>query len=316
VEQAAFDLMYARYSSTAHTYFGDIEFGQMLKLFSASLPIESIKPALHLLVSNLLATDTSKYQYRAEVFTSDGRNAKADNAIDAALMWNGQVINRDPDLAQQLESTRPELRDGLEYSKPGVARGGSFGGRAGPPKPHTVDPAQEAERDAIRLAHMNPDLAISKAESLPAGPQRARTLLEVARSIAGGDPDRAMQLAAEVSTASQAGDQQTQLDLLSVKAFVAAAQHDQSGLRNLLQSGFDAAASLISGSPRPLVPGVANLVQIGIQNDPDVTLAFFQTIPPSQIKARLLLDAAEALNMHQRLPFPSRPQLKEAQAQQ
>jgi hypothetical protein len=65
-----------------------------------------------------------------------------------------------------------------------------------------------------------------------------------------------------------------------------------------------------------LVPGVANLVQIGIQNDPDVTLAFFQTIPPSQIKARLLLDAAEALNMRQRLPFPSRPQLKEAQAQQ
>lgn len=112
--EAVFEPAFARYSQGPRTYFDDYEFGGMLQALSGGLPFESVQPAVHVLVKNLLATDTSKYQFRAEVTTGSGQKAVADNAIDAAILAFGSLINRDPDLAKDLESSRPELQKGLE----------------------------------------------------------------------------------------------------------------------------------------------------------------------------------------------------------
>ena len=309
VEQSALDRMFSRYSTTPHTYYGDYEFGQMLNFLAGSLPFESVKPALHLLVTNLLATDTSKNHFEAAAHMSDGQTVKADNAIDAALLWFAMLINRDAELTQQLESTRPQLRDALEYAKAGQIRGGEFG----PPRRAAkagAGPRSQASNDAIRAAHINPDAAVAKAEALPAGPERSFTLLEVARTISGNNPDRAAQLVAEASSPTEAGDEESQVDVISVKASIAAAKGKQEELKTLLQSGFELAARFISPQPGPIVAGIAPLVQLGIQNAPELTQAFFQTIPPSLTKARLLLGAAEALDLRQRLPIPSQPQIR------
>jgi len=53
---------------------------------SGGLPFDSVQPALRLLVKNLLATDTRKYQFVAEVHTTDGKSAKADNVIDTTML--------------------------------------------------------------------------------------------------------------------------------------------------------------------------------------------------------------------------------------
>jgi hypothetical protein len=304
VEQSALDRMFSRYSTTPHTYYGDYEFGEMLKFLAGSLPFESVKPPLNVLVTNLLATDTSKYHFEAAARMSDGQTVKADNAIDAALLWFAMLVRRDAELTQQLESMRPQLRDGLEYAKTNQIRGGEFRpqtrtGKAG------AGPRSEASNDAIRVAHINPDAAVTRAKALPAGPERSFTLLEVARTISGDNPDRAAQLVAEAGSPNEAGDEESQVDVISVKASIAAVKGRPEELKTLLKSGYELAARFISPQPGPIVAGIAPLVQLGIQNDPDLTQTFFQTIPPSLTKALLLLDAAEALNLRQRLPLAS-----------
>jgi hypothetical protein len=253
-------------------------------------------------VTNLLATDTSKYQYHAEVYTSDGQIARADNAVDASLLWLAQLIDRDPELTQQLESTRPQLREALESTKSGRIHSRTFGGGAGPPKPMREGPISQAARDAMRLTHANPDAAVARAEALPAGAERSRTLLQVARGISGSKPDQAAQLVAEVSSAIDAGDDEMQLDVISVKTAIAAGKGDQEGVKNLLHSGYELAARFISAQTRPFLDGLGGLVQLGIQNDPELTMRFFQQLPASELKAHLLLAAAEGLNLRKRLP--------------
>jgi len=81
---------------------------------SGGLPFDSVQPALRLLVKNLLATDTRKYQFVAEVHTTDGKSAKADNVIDTTMLVFGMLINRDTELVRELESNRPELQTILE----------------------------------------------------------------------------------------------------------------------------------------------------------------------------------------------------------
>jgi hypothetical protein len=88
-------------------------------VLAGGLPFDSVQPALRMLVKNLLATDTHKYQFAAEVHTTNGKTAKADNSIDAAILVYGMLINRDPELVRELVSSRPELKTVLEYTKEG-----------------------------------------------------------------------------------------------------------------------------------------------------------------------------------------------------
>src|SRR5260370_18580047 len=105
--QSVFEPTFARYSQNAGGFSDNFEFGEMLQVLAGGLPFDSVQPALRMLVKNLLATDTRKYQFEAEVYTSEGKSAKVHNAIDANILFFGMLINRDPELAQQLESTRP-----------------------------------------------------------------------------------------------------------------------------------------------------------------------------------------------------------------
>ena len=101
----------------------------------------------------------------------------------------------------------------------------------------------------------------------------------------------------------QPDDDEMQLDMISVKASIAAAKGDQAQVTNLLQSGYELAVRFISVQTRPFIDGMGGLVQLGMQNDPELTTAFFQSLPASEVKAHLLLTAAEGLNLRRRLPF-------------
>ena len=98
--------------------------------------------------------------------------------------------------------------------------------------------------------------------------------------------------------------------VISARASLAAAQDKQDELRELLQEGFALATPIITdlqaNGRDAFVPGLAPLVQIGMQNDPDSTTTFVQSLPASLLKANLLLGAASALTMKIRLPIGSR----------
>ena len=81
--QATFERAFARYRDRPASYSEDYAFGDMLIHLGGSLPNEVLRHALDLLVQNLLMTDTKAYQVQAQMFACDGREVKADNAIDA-----------------------------------------------------------------------------------------------------------------------------------------------------------------------------------------------------------------------------------------
>jgi hypothetical protein len=317
VLQSVFEPAFARYSQNAHNYGDDVEFGKMLQVLAGGLPIDSVKPALRLLVKNLLATETSKYQFEAEVYTSDGQTAKVHNAVDATILFFGTLINRDPELAEQLKSTRPELQTALEYAKFGRQRSLNFGPGWQPRNMQSVDSGAEARMDAVRLSHINAEAAIKKAEQLPDDEKRTSTLLEVARGIAGDYPERAAELIAESQSGNKPTDDQLQLNLISAQAFVAAAESKKDDLDELLQRGLESANRTLLEQQRTgaiqIVAGLGPLVQIGIQNDPNLTVTFIESLSPSYLKAELLLGAASALSMRSPLPLSSRPQQKQTE---
>lgn len=312
VLQSVFEPAFARYGQTAHGYGDDLEFGKMLQVLAGGLPMDTVRPALRMLVKNLLATDTNKYQFETQVYTNDGQTAKVHNAVDATLLFFGTLINRDSELAQQLESTRPELQMALEYAKFGRERTMTFGPAWRPRSMESANPEAETRLDAVRLSHVNAEAAIAKAEQLPDDDKRTSTLLEVARGIAGDYPERAAELIAESQSGSKATDDQLQLNMISAQAFVAAAEGKKDDLDELLQRGFESANRILLEEQRTgatqIVAGLAPLVQIGIQNDPKLTVAFIEDLSPSYLKAQLLLGAASALSMQMRLPFSSGPQ--------
>jgi hypothetical protein len=314
VLQSVLQPAFARYRENAQGYFDDVEFGRMLQELAGGLPLDSIQPALRTLVKNLLSRDTSKYDFEAEVYTKEGETAKVHNAIDAAILSLGSLINRDPELAQQLTTVRPELQTGLQYIKEGRTRLTMFGAALQPQNTLSPDPDPETRMDAIRLSKINPDAAIAKAEQLPDNARRASTLLEIARSIAGDYPERAAELIAEIQGGDKLLDAEMELDLISAQISVAASKNKNlDELHDLLQRGFALANRVISEQQRTrgihfFIVGLVPLVQIGIQNDPDSTVSFVESLPPSHLKASLFISAASALSMGRRLPLSSAPQ--------
>ncbi len=185
----------------------------------------------------------------------------------------------------------------------------------GPGRPEDMqseDPATETRMNAIGLSRSNPEAAIAKAEQLPDDGKRASALLEVSRGMTGDHPQQAAELIAETQGKNPAGDEEMHFNLISAQASVAAAQNRNGELYELLQSGFASASRILLEQQRTgeihFFAGLAKMIQIGIQNDPDMTIAFMESLPPSYVKAEGLLIAAYALNMGRRVPLSSREQ--------
>jgi hypothetical protein len=296
--ESVFQPAFARYNQAPRTYLDDYEFGRMLQVFAGGLPFGSVQPALRALVKNLLATDTDKFQFRAEVTGGGGQKAVGDNAIDAAILAFGSLVNRDPDLAKELESSRPELQKGLELLTEGQHGSIGFG-----PTLHS-QPSQstgqtQTYQDAVHLAPTNPAEAIAMAQELPDG-MRTTALLQIARVVSRYDPGRAATVIARVKEDNKPLGEGTSLDIISTQAFVAAGRNDQSALRDALKRGFVAANHILSekketGGSDVFITDLFPLVHIGMEHDPDFTIGFVQGLPASRLKAELLLDAASAL---------------------
>ena len=301
VLQTVLDPAFARYSQSPHSYYDDFEFGRMLQVLAGGLPFDSVRPALRLLVKNLLATDTSKYQFEFEGYTSDGKIIRAHNAIDSTILFLETLVSRDPELVQQLQSTRPELQTALEYTKAGPPRSASMG----PPRSSTKF-EQQTRKDAVSISFSNPEAAIAKAQQLPED-ERASTMLDIARNIAGDYPERAAELIAEIQTGTGPINDETSVNLISAEAFVAAAESNKDRLRELLQHGFESANRIILEQQRTgevhFFTGLGPLVQVGVDNDPDLAIPFIESLTPSFVKAQLLLTAASDLSMGTRAPL-------------
>ncbi len=308
VLRSVFEPSFERFRQGSPNFPNDYEFGEMLRVLAGGLPFELIQPALRVWVKNLLAADTSKYHYQAHLLSQDGDDFHTDNSADAAIMWFGELINRDSELVAELEASRPELTAALECYRRDQCHSASFGYTHQRPTRDVTDPNEEARAAAVRQSYTNSDRAVNTVESLADDEKRVDTALDVARNIAGAHPEQATHLINESRHSDAGQDNQKQLNIISAQITVAAARNQQEELRQLLQHGFEAAASLVeqsTTSSAPSIPGLAPMIQIGIQNDPDLTVNFLNGLPPTRLKAELLLGAVEALQMPVKLPIGS-----------
>jgi hypothetical protein len=266
VLQSVFEPAFAHYSQSSPDLTNDYEFGEMLRVLSA-LPFETLQPALRMLVKNLLAADSNKYHYQAKVSGKDGQEFEFHNTIDAALLWFAVVIDHDPELVAQLRVSRPQIQAAFECVR--TYRCESWFGRDNPQKTRPPDPdPDEAARDAaVRLSDSNPDLGIRNANG--------------------------------------SEDNRKQLNIISAQASVAAGQNQQEQLRQLLERGFALAGPLVAepqipGAP-PYIQGLPPMVQVGMQNYPEMTVDFLKNLSPVRMKAELLIGAAQALQLRIKL---------------
>ncbi len=307
VLRSVFEPAFARYSQGPPNFSSDYEFGEMLRVMAGAPPIDATQPALRALVKNLLAVDTNKYHYQARAVSPDGEDFHPENAGDAAILWFAQLINRDPQLVQEVETARPGLQSALECFKANRCRGMMFG-RGGQQSPRAVvpDPQAETREAAVRFSLMDPEAAIAKVGTLSDSDIRTESELNLARRLARSHPDQAAQLTSGAQSTPADDDPRKQLNVISAQVSIAAAQNQQQQLLQLLQRGFELAGPLVAqplppGAP-PFIPGLPPMIQIAIQNYPDMTVKFLEGLPPERMKAELLIGAAAALQMPQRLP--------------
>ncbi len=288
--QATFERAFARYRDRPASYSEDYAFGDMLIHLGGSLPTEVLRPALDLLVQNLLMTDTKAYQVQAQMFACDGREVKADNAIDAVLLRLASLMNRvEPELAQQLQTGRPALRSAIEETTAGCQRSLKIG--PNPQNTRLRNPNVQLQADAMQFEHINTDAAIAKAQQITDENLRVQTLLRIAGDIADHEPQRASKLITEAKTNVKSVDVRTQLSLITSEASVAAAEKKNDDVRELLQRGFEIVMKdHVEG-------GLGPLLQIAMENDPSFAMMFLQNLVPSPEKAQLLVDAASALDV-------------------
>ena len=302
------DAAFARYMRSPRTYWDDCEFGRMLDVLAGGLPFDSVQPALRALARNLLATDVNKYHSGAVLHTANDETVTMDNAIDAAILHLGSLFNRDSELTHDLEASRPELQKALESLKDGQPRNISFG-PAGTPQNGQTARNDQAYMDAVGFSHTNLAEAVSRAEALP-DELRTRALLQIARGTASSNPERVAALIDELRQEKPV-DEETFLDFLSARASVAAAQNNDRALRELLEQGFAFANRVILEQQRTegiRLVMLTPLVYIGTRNDPDLTIPFVESLPPSKLKADVLLAAASALVAKTHMTLASTPQ--------
>jgi hypothetical protein len=308
VLQSVFEPAFRRYNQNAHSYSDDFEFGRMLQTLSGGMPFDSLEPAVRMLVKNLLRTDTRRYEFELDGYTAAGKAVKVHNAIDAAIVLFGTLLSRDPELLGQLARTRPELQTALEYTKGEPMRSMSFH-FPWPSSPKSEQ--QKTHTETVNLSLVNPEAAIAEAERLP-DDQRASTMLDLARNIAGDYTERAAELIAEAQLGNRPANDESSVNVISAEAFVAVAQNRKDELHELLQHGFESANRVIVEQQRTggihFFTGLGPLVQVGIENDPDLTIAFLESLAPSYLKAELLLGAAWDLSRPAHVPIRPRPQ--------
>jgi hypothetical protein len=114
-------------------------------------------------------------------------------------------------------------------------------------------------------------------------------------------------LITEIQAENKQIDDEAFVNLISAQAFVAASQNKKDQLRELLQAGFASANRVILEQQRTgdvdFFTGLGPLVQVGIDHDSDLTIPFIESLPPSFVKAELLLIAASDLSLGTRVPL-------------
>ena len=293
--ESVFDEAVSNYERTTPTWSGNTDFGGMMQRVAYQVPRDKVRHALEVFVNYVQATP-SPSGMSLKVDSGTGSTQISDPVEIALYHYASLITEFDPELMKQISEAHPKLAQAAAASSNARWSYGDARGSSGGP-----DANQMTRLRAQGMASWNPDSALAMTQSITDANMRAVTMGSVAEQVAADEPSRALQLLDQAQkTAADTKDAKTELQLVTSRAEVAEATKNSAMLREALRRGFEIGDQLLRQEQDDNKGQVSwymlgSLVQTGIKNDPDLTLAYIDSFSLPYVRAELLLDAAQAL---------------------
>ncbi|HVZ61995.1 MAG TPA: hypothetical protein VG892_14520 [Terriglobales bacterium] len=303
----------AAYSQSSRSAASDNDFALMIFQESPRTARPLVKAALNGLAVNLLARADQEDQAGSSTTTSaTATTASSQGSADRLLLrLQPMMAKYDPELNQHILEARPSLARGGPSSSypppmrqpPGAGTGDSSRGvDALSASPNLQSYAQYSQ------ARRNPSQAIASSQSLTDPLARTLTLVGAASGLAGKDRATATSALEEaVRAAADIKDPAQQLQAATAIASATGPIQSTSLLRSALESGFNAMETIQQSGADDDSRSTSNLqrlIRSGFQQDAPLALSFIEQVRAPELKAGLLIDAAQSALRGQRRGGP------------
>ena len=272
----------------------DSMFARFLSPLVGVIPNEQLKPAFHLVVRNL---EEHPSDYSGETINSS-QGSVSISYLDTQLFQFLPVLRRaDPDFADEILRDRPQIAKAQQVAHAGTVR---FSARGMRPRTESQED-QDLDR-GLRLLHQSDDPKLL-AEAVPDTETRAQIFAQAAQSEHDRAPAEAEHHLQEAfDLAGNLDNPRQRLRALTSVAWSADALNNQQIRRQAIEQAFPIAERLVRDEfddqghfkPGEASESLGRLVTLGMENEPDATLAQIDAVPIPELKARLLIDAANA----------------------
>jgi hypothetical protein len=302
----------AAYRQGTRSFASDGEFVLMLLQEWSRDPKTAARDAFQAVALNLVARAEQEDQQAASptVSSASGASSAPTNSADRLLLRLLPLIkNADPDLLQKIQQARPQLpRDIPSARGRGPARFGRDSSVSS--LPSAGSPARTPQFQSFlqfNQARRNPEQALTTSQALSDPLARVLTLVGAASGLARKDREGALSALQQADqTAGRLQDPAQQLQAASAIISVTAQLENRALLLSSLERGFQAAEALEQSSqesgesPPQAQFALRRLVGTAFQQDPELAVSFVDRVRIPDLKAGLLIDAAQALFRGQR----------------
>ncbi len=297
----------AAYRQGNRSLASDSEFARMLVTEWSGVPRTLAREAFNAVATNLLArAEEEDQQASSTTMSPPAGSTQVRGSADRVLLRLMPLIRIvDPELQQKIQQARPDIARAMQATGGrGIQRFASDrpGGGASPPFAQQQQLLQSFAQ--YNQARRNPSQALTASQALTDPLARTLTLVGAAAGMARRDRAAADSILEEAArTAERIQDPAQQLEAAAMIADAAGQLESKALLRSALERGFNAAEILEESGSEPDPRGrftLQRLVRTGFQQDPQLALAFIDRVRIPQMKAGLLVDAAQATFRPQR----------------
>jgi len=305
--EAIFREGYSVYQAASRSAGKDRSFSEFLMGSSHTLPADVINEALSTVVRSLLAHDsTLQPGMQAQVALANGSKVDIRNEADMAIFGMLPMLRRmSPSLYSEVIQARPQFQQFGDNRRGPWDMNVTF---AASPDGQNERVAQVRQQMEIaRSARRDPDRALAMTGQIADPAARADALAQIARmrNLGSETPKPSDQLLKQLDQiASEAKDKKTQLSVIVAKAETLNAAEKSGQVRELVEQGFELGRDLMrkeaddeSGrnGMGPAAGMMSRLVRVAAKSDPDMALAFIESIPYPMPKAFLLVNLAQQM---------------------
>ena len=303
----------AAYQQSSPTLAGNADFVNMLRLNRGPAAHADVQQAVTTVVNNLLAHPADSDQEKLPQ-PIQYQGATVDNPTDFLLLQLMPVARElQPDLLDHIAQSRPALGKAANAVS-AMPRESWFPGQLGNSAAAATNPERAALNRIQGAAASDPKQALAMANTQQDPLARSQALAAVASGMASKDPQQASQVLDDAQKAAEKiDDQRKELQALIAMAIASNRMNNQVVLRDSLARGFVLGDELLRQQQNehpeqpPSDQGLSALVRAGVRPQLELTVAGIETLQNPQVKAQLLVIAAQSMPRRRAAPKSPAP---------